>query len=119
MKELSQSIRVIPLYAVPDTFSGAPEELLSVGYKFHADSFTFEPTKEEENLYNCSTDIPIDTPQNNPFKIYRNAIILFKYANSDQYIIIGNTSLPARVMIDSALNSSVLHITAKMLHSPF
>lgn len=123
MKELSNSIRVIPTYAVPDTFTGNPTELLSLGYRFHADAIDFNPVPESTGnggtIYNCTTDIVIDTPSQNVFKIYRNALVLFKQSGSDDYYIIGSMSLPARVMIDNQLNKSTLHLLCKMLHSPF
>lgn len=123
MKELSNLIRVIPTYAVPDTFTGNPTELLSLGYRFHADAIDFNPVPESngngETIYNCTTDIVIDTPSNNVFRTYRNALVLLKLSDKDEYIIVGTMTLPARVMIDNNLNKSTLHILCSMLKSPF
>lgn len=111
MKELSTVIEVTHLR------SGDVKKIL-------AEQFTFEVTPEKTEAgiaFNCSKDIAIeklDKTTRERFSTPQSCIVKFK-DNTNQFYVIGEKNLPAKVTINNLLNSDSLSLECKMLTNPF
>ena len=66
MKELSQSIRVVPVRDIPQDFSGQVSDLLPLSYRFHTNPFQLElqdASGTGGECWNLSIDHIINTSQ--------------------------------------------------------
>ena len=113
MKEQSINILVTPC-----------TKMRKESYRFIADEFSLAPTIENSsagNLFNCSTDIVIDRPDNDTHQDFASVrLVTVQLADSSiGKVVFGNNDLPAIVSICPYLNSARLKIECKMLQSPF
>jgi len=111
MKELSTVIEVTHLR------SGDVKKIL-------AEQFTFAATVEETEAgiyFNCSKDISIEKVDQytcDMFSTPQSCIVKFK-DNNNQFYVIGEKNMPAKVFINNLLNGGTLSIKCKMLTNPF
>lgn len=122
MKELSQSIRVVPVRDIPQDFSGQVSDLLPLSYRFHANPFQLEfqdASGTGGECWNLSIDHIIDSVTPEPFCSPLSSLVIYKLSGSDQYIIVGTPELPATVQVIKGLNNCTLKVSCSMLHSPF
>lgn len=99
-------------------------------YTFLADSFTFDPSVQEENggvYWDCNKTFYVDMPDTDALSalsIPRNAIVGLSNVTrtnpecgSNVYRI-GTEGIPARVHLVSHLNKATLQVKCKMLRNP-
>lgn len=113
MRELTITLRVKP------TGKMKKEE-----YRFLSDPFSFTPSITDSvsgNLFDCSKDITIETPDVDTLREFSTArsAIVYLCDSSEKNIAIGTDDIPALVSISANLNTATLKISSKMLHSPF
>nr|DAG19788.1 MAG TPA: hypothetical protein [Caudoviricetes sp.] len=110
-------------------------------YTFLADSFTFEPSLQEENggvYWDCDKTFYVDMPDSDAIsalRIPRNAIVSLSDVHrtyiglaSDSHRTgaeavpkvyrVGTEGVPARVQLVSHLNKATLQVKCKMLQNP-
>lgn len=122
MKELSQSVRVVPVRDIPQDFSGLVSDLLPLSYHFHADPFRLEPhdvSGTGGECYSLNMEHIIDMTDTAPFDNPTSAIVLYKLSGRSEYVTIGTRVLPATVQIVKKLNHCILKVSCSMLKSPF
>ena len=112
MKELSIIISVTPVGIMNKN-----------NYTFISDSFSLFPAIETTpagTLFNCDKDITIELPNRDTIKEFqsqRSVVVSFR-DTIGRIINIGTRELPATILISPNLNSAMLIIKCKMLHSP-
>ena len=122
MKELSQSVRVVPVRDIPQDFSGLVSDLLPLGYRFHADPFRLDPQNVSGTGGECwelDMDHIIDSVSPGPFTNPLSSLVIYKLSGRDEYIVVGTLQLPATVQVVKGLNNCTLKVSCRMLHSPF
>ena len=122
MRELSQSIRVVPVRDLPSGWSGDVTALLTLGHTYHSDPFDLQPEPVEGTggeCYDLSKEHIIDTCEPHPFEHPLSSIVIYRIAHRDGYVMVGTRELPASVSIVRGLNSCTLKIACRMLRSPF
>lgn len=122
MKELSQSVRVVPVRDIPQDFSGLVSDLLPLSYHFHADPFRLEPHDVSGTGGECwelDMDHIIDNVSPGPFTNPLSSLVIYKLSGRDEYIVVGTPQLPATVQVVKGLNNCTLKVSCRMLHSPF
>lgn len=110
-------------------------------YTFLADSFTFEPSLQEENggvYWDCNKAFYVDMPDSDALSalsIPRNAIVCLSNVRrmsiecdpnvprmnpecAPNVYRIGTEGIPARVQLVSHLNKATLQVKCKMLRNP-
>lgn len=99
-------------------------------YAFLADSFTFEPSVQEENggvYWDCDKTFYVEMPDSDAIsalKVPRNAIVSLSNVHRmstecvPNVYRVGTEGVPARVQLVPHLNKATLLVKCKMLHNP-
>lgn len=99
-------------------------------YTFLADSFTFEPSLQEENggvYWDCDKTFYVDMPDSDAIsalRMPRNAIVSLSDVHRTgteavpKVYRVGTEGVPARVQLVPHLNKATLQVKCKMLRNP-
>lgn len=104
MKEIIDIVKVTPI-----------SDLINTERTFHSEGFEFVPQQIESDsgvAWNCNLDLTIDTPDETVCRLFAtpvSCIVSLSDSSGTRYIL-GETNLPAKIIILKQLNKSILTI---------